>query len=175
MADVTAGIAALPAADVDALATYVMSFLPPAPSGNAAAEALAKNSAYGPTRTTASTRAADQPGAAIFAATCATCHHGGGGLPAMRPAPLALSTALQLGEPTNAVRVVMGGIPARPGTPGAIMPPFGDTLTDRQLADVVTYLRKQFTDRPDWTNVADTIAGVRKEDAGALVAEGHAP
>ena len=43
-------------------------------------------------------------------------------------------------------------------------PAFAESLTDRQVAGLLSYLRARFTDRPDWTGLADAVARIRKED-----------
>jgi mono/diheme cytochrome c family protein len=42
------------------------------------------------------------------------------------------------------------------------MPAFGDGFTDRQLAEIVAYLRARYTDLPPWQNVEQVIADVRR-------------
>lgn len=105
---------------------------------------------------------AEDRGALIFAGACATCHRAGGGLPATRPVPLALSTTVALDEPDNFIHVVDHGVEPEEGRPGPIMPGFGDILTDDQIADLAAYVRAHFSDGPAWSGIQNAIARVRK-------------
>jgi mono/diheme cytochrome c family protein len=44
------------------------------------------------------------------------------------------------------------------------MPGFAGALTDEQIVAVVDYARARFSDAPRWTNVADTLRRIRRED-----------
>ncbi|MFC5459128.1 c-type cytochrome [Massilia niabensis] len=90
-----------------------------------------------------------QAGARLYGQHCATCHGERGEGKGPYPA-LAGNRALTLGEPVNAIRVVLnGGFP--PGTGGNPrpygMPPFGHVLEDAQVADLVTFLRASWGNR----------------------------
>jgi mono/diheme cytochrome c family protein len=101
-------------------------------------------------------------GAALFAGTCATCHHSGGGLPLTRPIPLALSTPVNETDPTNLLRIVLDGIHPRAGARGPTMPGFSGALTDPQIVALVTYVRTHYSRRPPWPNVAGALAAARQ-------------
>jgi cytochrome c oxidase cbb3-type subunit 3 len=77
---------------------------------------------------------AQTPGQAIFSATCASCHgldgHGGEHAPDIATAPRIQAISEQLLE-----KIVRDGIPA------AGMPGFGLKLGDKQIAEVLRYLR----------------------------------
>jgi nicotinate dehydrogenase subunit B len=45
------------------------------------------------------------------------------------------------------------------------MPAFGNTLSDKQIADVAAYLRGRFTDEPTWGDMGSDIESVRKGNA----------
>ncbi len=96
-----------------------------------------------------------QAGAAIYADLCSACHTPQGhGIPGLFP-PLAGSPAVQSEDPTSSIRVVLRGArtAATPQAPTApAMPSFAATLTDTQVAAVVTYIRNA------WGNRADPIA-----------------
>src|SRR6185437_8871927 len=104
-------------------------------------------------------------GEIIFAGACATCHYAGDALPARKPVPLALATSINAKEPRDALRIVVDGLHPQPGEAGAIMPGFAGALTDEQIVTVVDYARARFSDAPRWTNVADTLRKIRREDA----------
>lgn len=62
--------------------------------------------------------------------------------------------------------MLLDGIPT-PGTSDlGYMPAFGESLDDRQLTQLVHYLRKRFApDKPAWDNVDDTLARLRAAPA----------
>jgi len=89
-------------------------------------------------------------GAAVYAARCAQCHGASGqGQPAQFSA-LAGNRAVNLGNPTNLVRMVLQGgyAPATPGNPWPYgMPPFQQVLGDEDIAAVLTYVRNAWGNR----------------------------
>ncbi len=101
------------------------------------------------------------PGGAIYAAVCASCHEGD------RPLPLGglrldLSTALADETPGNLINLVVRGIPAlEGGSARPIMPGFGDVLDDLQITDLARYLRTQFAGKQQWGGTARAIAEAR--------------
>lgn len=166
MQEVTGNLARLPQADIDALATYIASFEPAADkSKSEAAVAAADKAAYGPVHlaSTLPDNGGNSAGAKIFAAACATCHHAGGGLPDMRPVRLGLSTPVWMNQPTNLIQIILHGISPPVESPGVSMPPFADVLTDKQVADLVTYIRGHFSDRPAWSDLAESVRQVRSD------------
>jgi mono/diheme cytochrome c family protein len=180
MAEVVADVAKLPAADVEALAAYIASFEPiPSPDKTKQAIAFAGQREFGPTQIASvgnvplsSGSEAAARGAEIFAGACATCHHRGPGLPASRPVPLALSSVANNPEPTNFLHIVLKGIKPRDGEAGPLMPGFGSVFSDRQLADLAAYVRSHFTQKPEWTNVLDDAARIRKQGEASALAGG---
>ena len=86
-------------------------------------------------------------GLAIYKDRCAQCHGDAGeGAPGAYPA-IAGNRALTMDSPANVVRVVLSGgfTPATAGNPQPYgMPPFAQTLTDAEVAAVVTALRQSF-------------------------------
>jgi mono/diheme cytochrome c family protein len=83
-------------------------------------------------------------GQTIYETHCASCHAADGrGVPPHYP-PLAKNPSIQMESAVNPVRMVLnGGFP--PGTTGNPMPygmpPFAQTLSDDEIAAVVTYIR----------------------------------
>ena len=150
MSEVTENLSTVPAADAKAIATYVASVAGPV-SG-------ARVSKVNPVR--AQGRPAGGSGAAIYAAACATCHDAG------RPPPyggidLALSTGPSGPTARNVIDVILWGLPAPDEQRRPIMPGFAGTLNDRQLADLLTYMRARFSDKPAWSNVEKDIREAR--------------
>jgi mono/diheme cytochrome c family protein len=94
-------------------------------------------------------------GARQYAATCSGCHQATGtGLPGVAK-PL-VGSALALGPPERVIRILLHG---KEGT--MLMPPLGKTLTDDQIAAVLTYVRRS------WGNAASPIdAATVKEIRG---------
>ena len=179
MGSVADSLAAAPEEDVRAIATYVASIMG-LPDGDARrrGESLtaATTTASGPgTRpqsagsqtvpasAPAQGSAIQDPGAAIYAATCAACHESG------RPSPfggldLRLSSALTSDSPANLIRIVRNGVPARSSARAPIMPGFAGALSDRQLEALAGYLRSHVAGRPAWTDLGDAIRAAKRSE-----------
>lgn len=158
----------VPEADVRAMAAYIASMTGAAEpeleqGGHERAVAAQVASAHA-----APAALQDTPGAAIFAGACSGCH--GAGAPMMldgRPS-LALASSVTADTPRNATQVILGGLQPGlgehgPGERGPWMPGFAGSLTDAQVADVLTYLRARYTDRPAW-NVDDSVRRIRQDE-----------
>jgi len=120
-------------ADVRAMAIYLKS--------------LAEGNPPGPERSGVSTSESSllmSLGLTVYQAHCANCHGSDGrGMPPDYP-PLAGNPSIQMESAVNPIRMVLnGGFP--PGTSGNPepygMPPFAQTLSDDEVAAVVTYIR----------------------------------
>jgi mono/diheme cytochrome c family protein len=89
-------------------------------------------------------------GQTVYATHCASCHATDGrGMPPDYP-PLASNPSIQMQSAVNPIRMVLnGGFP--PGTAGNPMPygmpPFAQTLSDDEVAAVVTYIRAAWGNR----------------------------
>ena len=101
-------------------------------------------------------------GKAIYADRCTACHiQSGAGVPTLFPR-LASAPLVQSADPTSLIRVVLIGsravaTSAAPTAPA--MPAFGWNLDDREIADVLTYVRNT------WGNAA---SAVQPEDVAKL-------
>jgi mono/diheme cytochrome c family protein len=94
---------------------------------------------------TAAEQARFAAGQKQFTATCAPCHQTNGmGLPGVAKALVASPWAL--GTPEGVIRIVLHGKEGE-----MLMPPIGQSLTDDQIAAVLTYVRNQ------WGNHASAI------------------
>jgi mono/diheme cytochrome c family protein len=84
-------------------------------------------------------------GKAVYAQNCLTCHLAdGGGVDRMNP-PLT-QTSWVLGDKTRLVKVIlngMQGVDIDDESYANVMPGF-ESLTDQQIADVLTYVRNSF-------------------------------
>lgn len=93
-------------------------------------------------------------GAKLFAAHCAVCHQASGeGIPGVFP-PLRGDAVVLAPDPTGQIRVLLEGI-QRANVGGTVysspMPPFGITLSDTQVADIIDY------ERTSWGNHAPLV------------------
>ncbi len=89
-------------------------------------------------------------GQRIFNEVCAQCHLAGEGVPSLNP-PL-IGSAVLKDRPEAAIRNVLKGSQGKTIVNGqkftGIMAPL-DYLSDDEVAAIVTYVRKRFTDTPD--------------------------
>jgi mono/diheme cytochrome c family protein len=119
--------------DIEAMAVYLKS-LPSRPGAGQAA----------PPVPAAESSLLTSLGKDVYETYCATCHRSDGkGMPPAYP-PLANNQSIEMTSAVNPIRMVLnGGFP--PGTAGNLMPygmpPFAQTLSDDQVAAVVTYIR----------------------------------
>ncbi len=85
-----------------------------------------------------------QPGAALYVDNCAACHRTDGrGYATVFPA-LAGNAALNGSDATSLIHIALTGaqLPATLAAPSSLtMPSFGWRLNDRQMADVITFIR----------------------------------
>ncbi|MDM4772196.1 cytochrome c [Solimonas sp. SE-A11] len=122
------------AEDLDAMATYLKSLepsQPPPASGAVRVPAHAVDDM-------------SKRGATIYADHCASCHgEAGEGAPPAAPA-LRGNRAVTMDSAVNPIRIVLFGgyAPGTAGNPRPFgMPPFGNTLSNQDVADVMTYTR----------------------------------
>jgi mono/diheme cytochrome c family protein len=151
MSEVTENLSAVPAADARAIATYL------AASAHKPSEERRRLAG-------ASRGQADSPGAVIYAAACASCHDGSRALP-FGGIDLARSTGPSGPNARNVINVVLWGLPAQGEQPRPIMPGFAATLTDRQLADLLAYVRARFSDKPPWSDLDKDIRQARAAES----------
>jgi nicotinate dehydrogenase subunit B len=159
MAPVVKELAALPDEDIRAMAVYLGSFQQHA-IGKPAQDALA---AKLETSTGPRVASASSTGARLYDGACAVCHAvGGAALFGSRPS-LALNSNLHGAVPDNLVQVILHGIASPASSDLGYMPAFKDSLTDHQLAELVSYLRQQFApDKPPWADLGAAVSRVRR-------------
>ena len=62
--------------------------------------------------------------------------------------------------------MILHGIAAPASSDLGYMPAFKDSLTDGQVAELVSYLRRQFApDKPAWTGIDAAIGRIRQQIA----------
>ena len=109
---------------------------------------------------TAQEQASYDAGEQVYKSLCQACHQEDGRGQEKMGANL-VGSALALGAPENAVRIVINGKEGKIG----LMPPLGGVLSDAQIAGALTYVRRQ------WGNAAsavtaETVKQVRAATAG---------
>ena len=154
MAEVTGNLAGLPENDINAIAAYVASEMGEPETRPEAVQAA------GAVTITAAARNDEAQGAQIYQAACATCHESG------RPLPFGgldfrFSTAVNSPTPQNIVNVTLFGLPPADGEASPVMPAFRATLSDRQIANLLAYMRRHFSSKPAWDRVAEMVRKTR--------------
>ena len=154
MAPVVKELASLPDQDIRAMAVYLASFNTNA-IDQAAQDALAAK-----LETSTGTRvvSASGPGARLYEGACAVCHAvGGAPLFGSRPS-LALNSNLHSAAPDNLIQVILHGIASPASSDLGYMPGFKDSMSNDQVAELVSYLRRQFApDKAPWTDVRGAV------------------
>ena len=65
--------------------------------------------------------------------------------------------------PDNLIQVILHGIAQPVSSDLGYMPAFKDSMSDDQVAELVSYLRRQFApDKPAWTDVRAAVGRVRQ-------------
>jgi mono/diheme cytochrome c family protein len=103
-------------------------------------------------------------GELIYTQTCLPCHQAdGSGVSGLNP-PLKNSTYVA-GEQTKLIGIVVNGVSDGVQINGDAytnpMPPFGNTLNDDEIADVLTYIRNSFGNKAEKIS-ADQVKAQRK-------------
>ncbi len=157
MAEVVSNLSSVPDSDVRAIAAYMASvFGPPTQdrlrqAGDVRAQIKSSPIDLSPAHAT---------GASIYSAACAGCHETGRALP-YGGVNLGLSTALSAPDPRNAANIVLSGIRPVEGERSPIMPGFAGSMTDRQVAALLDYLRARFSNQPPWNGVEKAVQDAR--------------
>jgi nicotinate dehydrogenase subunit B len=161
MAEVVRELAAVPDADIRAMATYLASFNPASTQDAARAQA----------QRAVATAAAGQgrllgPAQRMFDSACAACHHDGDGPTLLGVnTPLALNTNLASARPDNLLRTILDGVREPASKDIGFMPAFRDALDDAQIAELAGYMRARFAPQePPWRDLPRSVARLRAED-----------
>ncbi len=155
MGPVVSELASLPESDVRAMANYLISLSSPAQLNVEPQAKLASRlqPALG-----------QQAGERLFQGACQACHSAAAGGPQLFGVSpdLANNTNIFSERPDNLINVILQGI-AKPATADlGFMPGFKDSFSDRQVADLVNYLRQHYAgDKPAWRDVEAQVARLR--------------
>jgi len=107
------------------------------------------------------------PDAELYASACMSCHYNAGPVPLPVRPELALNSSLTLSEPTNFIQVVLNGVGDTEGAPGLVMPAYGASLTNSEIAGLAAYLRRTRTSRPPWPDLEKKVVAIRQESAAS--------
>jgi mono/diheme cytochrome c family protein len=163
MAEVVANLSTVPDSDIRAIAVYMANiFGVTTPERRRRADEARAQANSG----IAASQTSDL-GASIYAATCAGCHETDRALP-YGGINLALSTALSSPDARNAANIILSGVRPSEEERGPIMPGFAASMSDDQVAALLTYLRARFGKQPPWTGIATTIADARRSQTVSL-------
>jgi nicotinate dehydrogenase subunit B len=159
MAPVVKELAGLPDQDIRAMAVYLSAFNTTAISKPGQDELAIQLETLTGTKVVS----ASALGARLYQGACAVCHQvGGAPLFGSRPS-LALNSNLHSAVPDNLIQVILHGIASPVSSDLGYMPAFKDSMTDDQLAELVSYLRQQFApDQPPWTAVHAAVGRARQ-------------
>jgi len=181
MAEVVANLSTVPDSDIHAIATYMADvFGVPTPERKRRAdEVLAQANSRITALPSSAVPAAqasnpDAAGALIYAAACAGCHETDRALP-YGGINLALSTALSSPDARNSANIILSGVRPSEEERGPIMPGFATSMSDDQVAALLTYLRARFSKQPPWTGIAKTVADARRSQTAFLQTSAASP
>ena len=155
MAPVIRQLAQVPYTDIAAMAHYLASFQEQSASALTAQTYVAQAAAREPLLL--------GPAQRMFQAACASCHHDGDG-PRLLGVniPLALSTGMHSAQPDNVIRVILEGIRKPASEQIGFMQGFAKQFDDRQLSELVSYMRSRFAPtQPPWQNLEQKIGVIR--------------
>jgi mono/diheme cytochrome c family protein len=177
MLPVTHSLENAPQADVEAMATYLMSLQQAAPvsagasaasagagaNAGAGASAGARNPAVNLAQLAPPAQLAN--GATLFNAACVSCHSVVAPMSIFGDRPsLAQGTAVNADSPRNTVRMMLDGIGWQHSEAAHFMPSFAQTFSDAQIADLANYTRARFSAHGPWPDLdAAAVAKIRKE------------
>lgn len=154
------GLSKLPDSDIHGIAEYLADI-----NGSAATSVDVRAlAAKAVSRSGNGTQHPTDPGALIFQGACASCHYNSGAMPSVVRPELGLNTALTAKEPDNLIRVVLQGVSADSGIGGILMPGFGGSFSDAEIAQLSAWLRRTRTDQPEWSGLEARVASIRQYD-----------
>jgi mono/diheme cytochrome c family protein len=78
----------------------------------------------------------------------------------VRPA-LGLNSALTSPDPSSLIQVILHGMQPGDGLAGLAMPAYAHALSDEEIAQLASWLRRTQTDQPAWPNLPAKVAALR--------------
>jgi len=150
--------------DLNAIAAYLKS-LPPKDAS--ATKVVAYSDTVG--KELLSGHAASFPGAMDFLNNCAACHRATGKGYAETFPTLAQNPAVNSADPQSLIHIILKGaqVPATSAAPTSYtMPAFDWRLTDKEVADIATFVRSSWGNNAPDVSASD-VAKVRKEIGAA--------
>ncbi|CAB3861742.1 Nicotinate dehydrogenase subunit B [Achromobacter anxifer] len=163
MAPVIQGLAELPDSDVRAITTYLLDL--PQAAGSVEAKAAEASPAPAPAAATIqSIQGRRANGERVYQNACAVCHEAGSGPTLFGVKPqLNANTNLHAATPDNLIQVILNGIQNPANDELGYMPGFKHSLDDRQIADLVGYLRERHAPgKAAWPDTTNTISRLRE-------------
>ena len=148
MAQVVRNLAQVPDEDLQAMAVYLASLSPTSLS-----DAQHQQHTQQVVAQAASLAPAPSAAQRQFEGSCGACHHDGEG-PSLLGVnqPLALNGNLHSERPDNLVQVILHGIQQPPSKDVGFMPAFKHSLSDAQVVELVTWMRRRYAPaQPAWS------------------------
>ncbi|RYF50027.1 MAG: c-type cytochrome [Comamonadaceae bacterium] len=173
------GTSKITEADTRALAVYVASYMDAGKEEDRQAERIGQSDAQTArpsddkaaalrSDAMATLRPPQSEGASLFNGACLACHNGGAGAPMFgTQPPLWLNSNLHADTPDNLIRFILDGVNSPAFPENGYMPAFRHSLDDRQVAELVRYLRTDMAKLPAWSNVGETVSQLRRASDGA--------
>ncbi len=160
MQDVVVNLAQADARDVEAIATYIHSFLKQAPAR--ATPARQAGSLPAPAENDPDL-ARMRLGYDTYMQACASCHDLGRGASSGAALQLHKAVALYDPDPRSLVHIIRDGIEPPEGESGRWMPGFATVLNDAQLSALAAYLRRYGARGQPWENLDDAVKKAREQ------------
>ncbi|MBB4088156.1 cytochrome c [Sphingomonas carotinifaciens] len=154
MGPVTYNLARADPADVRALARYYAWWMRDAPA--------AKVEPPLPDRRALAERQ-HPAGARLYEGACATCHEPGAPMVVAGRPVLPLGTPLHEDNPRDTIQIILQGLRPPVEASGPYMPAYADALTDRQIAEIIRYLKARHGSGPAWKDLENEVAEAREE------------
>ena len=166
MQPVVDNLATVAEQDVKAIAAYIGAILGPPTAGRQErgpkAESTSDSRALG-----GQDVIANADGAVIYAGACAFCHEASGQRFSVKGIHLASSKVITMPDARNLAHVILEGIAPPHASPAALMPGFADAFSDSQVAALMNYLRRTFSNQPAWSGLEDKIREARRSPKGS--------
>ena len=157
-ASVMAATAAANTADINAIATYLMSYRD-ADAAPGDAQALIKE------KTATAKLPLDSEGYRLYQGACMGCHRADPSASTFGVRPqLALSTSLHAASPDNAILAVLEGVQKPAHADLGTMPAFRHALSDAQIATLLNTMRAQYGVKA-WKDLPGQVTKLRHETA----------